>query len=252
MLIDTHCHLGKEDYENIDLVIKKMDKNLLVASAVDLDTAREVLELCNKYENVFGTIGYHPNEINKFDDKGLNIMEQFLSNPKIVGVGEIGLDYHYGNEDKIRQKEIFIKQIELAKKYNKAIVIHSRDSAQDTYNILKDLNLDNMRIIMHCYSYSLEMAKKFIDLGIKLGIGGTLTFKNNIKQREIIDQLSLENFVLETDSPYLSPEPFRGIKNEPFNVIYVAQKIADIKGITVDEVERKTTENALECFNLSI
>jgi len=224
----------------------------MIASSVDLTTTKEVVELCNKYKNIFGTIGYHPNEANNCDDECLKEIEKYLLNPKIVGIGEIGLDYHYGNEDKIKQKEIFIKQINLAKKYNKAIVIHSRDSVQDTYDILKKIDLDNTKIIMHCYSYSLEMAEKFIKLGIKLGIGGTITFKNNVKQREIVEKISLNNIVLETDCPYLAPEPFRGTKNEPFNVKYVAQKIAEIKGISTEEVEKITTKNALEWFNLTI
>lgn len=250
MLIDTHCHLGKDDYENVEEIIKEMEDNIIIASAVDLETSKEVVELCNKYKNVYGTIGFHPTELDDYSNEKLLELERLLENKEIVGIGEIGLDYHYGKDDMELQKEVFIKQIKLADKYSLPIVVHSRDAALDTYEILKEYKTENMKIDMHCYSYSLEMAELFINMGIKLGIGGVLTFKNSSKLKEIVKKISLENILLETDSPYLAPEPLRGSKNKPSNVKFVAQKISEIKEIPLETVEEITYKNAVSQFDL--
>ena len=248
MMIDTHCHLSKDDYDNLDVIISHMDGNIMIASGYDLKSNLEVIELCNNYDNIYGTIGYHPTELDNFKDSDLDLLKEQLKNPKIIGIGEIGLDYHYDNNDKKKQKEIFIKQIAIANELKYPIVIHSRDAALDTYEILKD-NL-NTKAIMHCYSYSLDMAHKFISLGIYLGIGGVLTFKNSIKLREVVDKIDIDRLVLETDSPYLTPVPFRGSKNEPYNIYYVASKIAEIKNISLEDVFNRTSNNAIKIFNL--
>ena len=140
MIVDTHCHLDKEYYENLDEIISEMNNNIIVASSVDLETTRHVVKLCDKYENIYGTIGFHPSELENYNEANLKELESYLKNPKIVGIGEIGLDYHYGNDNKDQQIKAFKEQILLAKKYNKTIVIHSRDAALDTYNILKEIN----------------------------------------------------------------------------------------------------------------
>lgn len=251
MIIDTHCHLDIEDYENVEVVIENMGNNIMIASGCNLKTNKRVIELINKYDNIFGTIGIHPNEYEDMNEDNLKFIESNLSNPKIVGIGEIGLDYHYGMEDKEVQIEYFIKQLSLAKKYNKPVVIHSRDAAMDTYNILEE-NLNGTKAVMHCYSYSYEMAIKFQKLGVKFGIGGVLTFKNSEKLKKIVKELPITNFVLETDSPYLSPEPFRGKRNEPKNVQVVAQEISKIKDILEEDVIKITTENAIQLFDLDI
>lgn len=251
MIIDTHCHLDIDEYTDVETVICNMKNNIMIASGCNLKTSKRVLELVEKYDNIFGTIGIHPNEISDMTDESLNFIEKNITNPKIVGIGEIGLDYHYGIENKEKQILFFKKQIDLAKKYDKPIVIHSRDSALDTYEILKD-NLDNTKAIMHCYGYSYEMALKFNELGVKFGIGGVITFKNAEKLKKVVEKFPLSCFVLETDSPYLSPEPFRGKQNEPKNVFLVAEKIAEIKKVSVDEVIKKTTENACELFDLKM
>lgn len=250
MYIDTHCHLSMEDYENIDEIIKNVNDNIIIVSGVDDNSNKEVLELVKKYKNVYGTIGIHPEEIEKGNN--LSFIEKNLNNPKIVGIGEIGLDYHYTEDNKDLQKEFFIKQIRLAKKYHKTIVIHSRDAIEDTYNILVDENIEGCKVVLHAFSSSLEMAKKFIKLGVKLGIGGVVTFKNGIKLKEVVKGVDIQNLLLETDSPYLTPEPFRGHKNEPKNVIYVAKEIARLKNISEEEVLKITTENALYQFDIHI
>lgn len=250
MLIDTHCHIDKESYDDPNIVIKNMQDNILVASAASPESIDEIVNLVNKYKNVYGTIGIHPEFAGTYTENDLKKIEENIQNPKIIGIGEIGLDYHYGKENIESQKKLFIKQINLANKYNKTIVIHTRDASLDTYNIIKETKKENTKLILHCFSGSLEMAKKYIEIGAKLGIGGILTFKNEKKLKQIVEELDLTNFVLETDSPYLTPEPYRGKKNEPANVKCVAMKIAEIKKIDFDEVAKTTTQNALSTFDL--
>lgn len=248
MLIDTHCHLSTSDYDNLDEVIKSMD-GIMIASGCDDKTNNEVIKLVNEYNNVYGTLGIHPEEIDKLSQNSFKIIEENINNPKIVAIGEIGLDYHWVKDNEKKQKEIFEYQLKLAQKYNKPIVVHSRDAIQDTYDILKKYKLKGT---IHCFSSSLEMAKEFIKLGYKIGIGGTLTFKNSKKIQEIVKDISLNDILLETDSPYLSPEPFRGKKNLPSNVYYVALKVAEIKNVDVKSVLSITNSNAIKEFDLDI
>lgn len=249
MMIDTHCHLDKEEYDNLDEIINHMGKNIIIASGCDLKTNKNVIDLVNKYDNIYGTIGFHPEEIDNYNDESLTFLEDNLSNPKIVGIGEIGLDYHYSHDNKDQQIKAFIEQIELAKRFNKTIVIHSREAIEDTYNVLEKY-LNNNKAILHCYSGSLEMARRFKKLGLKFGIGGVVTFKNSQKLQDVVEELDITDLVLETDSPYLCPEPFRGKKNEPYNIAYVAQKIAEIKNIDYDKVLEITTKTAISQFDL--
>jgi len=251
-MIDTHCHLNKEDYEDVTSVIKNMENNIMVVSMASPSDLDEVIELITKYDNIYATIGIHPEFADTYTEDDLKNIEKYLCHPKVVGIGEIGLDYHYTKDNKENQKELFIKQIKLANQYNKTIVIHTRDAMLDTYNILKEEKDKEIKCNFHCYSGSLEMAKQIIRLNGVLGIGGVLTFKNEKKLKEIVKELDLKYFVLETDSPYLTPEPFRGHKNEPKNIKYVAQKIAEIKNIPYDEVIRVTTQNAMTQFDMNI
>ena len=252
MLIDTHCHLEKNDYPNLDEIIHHMDGNIMIASADNLKSSYEVDELTKKYDNIYGTIGFHPTELNNFNEKTLKEIENLLQNKKIVGIGEIGLDYHYGKEESELQKEAFIKQIELAIKYKLPIVIHSRDAAEDTLEIIK--KYPNVKMDFHCYGYSLELAKQLLKINsnIKFGIGGVLTFKNSKKLKEVVEYLDMSNILLETDSPFLAPEPIRGTKNEPANTKYVAEYIANMKKISVEEVEKITSNNAISQFDLKV
>ncbi|MEG0137448.1 MAG: TatD family hydrolase [Bacilli bacterium] len=250
-MFDTHCHLDENDYENIDLVIKKMKNDFIIASGYDTKSNKNVINLISKYPNIYGTIGIHPSEIKNVKEEDFLYLEENINNPKIVGIGEIGLDYHWDKDNKDEQKEVFIRQIKLAQKYSKPIVIHSRDAIEETYEILVQY-LKNTKASLHCYSGSYDMALKFKKLGIKFGIGGVLTFKNSQKLKEIVTKLELTDFLTETDSPYLSPEPFRGKTNEPFNVHIVANNIAKLKNCKVEEVEKITTKNATELFNIKL
>lgn len=249
MMIDTHCHLNKEDYPDINKVIKNMNDNIMIVSTAKLDDIEEVIEL-TKHKNIYATIGIHPEFANTYTDKNIKNLEKYLNHPKVVGIGEIGLDYHYTKENKEKQKELFIKQIQLANKYKKTLVIHTRDAIEDTYNILKEHKHQSINLVLHCYSGSLEMAQKFISLNAKLGIGGVLTFKNEKKLKKIVKEIDTKYLLLETDSPYLTPEPLRGHKNEPKNIIYVAQKISEIKCKNLEKILEITTQNAISTFDI--
>ena len=251
-MIDTHCHISKEDYENPEEIIKHMEDNIMIVSTASPQDIKEVINLCETHHNIYGTIGIHPEFADTYTDDDLKNIEKYLTHPKIVGIGEIGLDYHYTKENKEKQKELFIKQIKLANIYKKTIVIHSRDAIEDTYNIIKEYKNKETKCNMHCYSGSLEMAKRFMELDVTFGIGGVLTFKNEKKLKEIVTALDIHNFVLETDSPYLTPEPLRGQKNEPRNVKYVAAKISQLKGISYAKTLEITTQTAIRQFDLKL
>lgn len=248
-MIDTHCHIYKEYYDNIDEVVNEMNGYLIVAGTDDKSNL-EVIDLVNKYESVYGVIGIQPEEVNKITLDSFNIIESNLNNQKIVGIGEIGLDYYWDDSNKDYQKEVFCKMMELASKYHKPVVIHSREAIKDTCDIIS--KYPDVKCVLHCYSSSLEIAKELVKKGVKLGIGGVVTFKNAKKLSEVVKEIPLDYLLLETDSPFLTPEPYRGQQNSPKNVLYVAQKIAEIKGITTDEVLMITTKNAIEQFDLPI
>lgn len=245
-MVDTHCHINLADYPDIDDVIKRMDGNIIIVSGVDDSSNREVLDLCARYDNVYGTLGIHPESVD--DSYDLDFVRNHINDPKIVAVGEIGLDYHYTRDNRERQIDLFCRQIEIALEFGKPIVVHSRDAISDTYDIIKRYNIGTVTDI-HCFSGSLEMAKEFVKLGCKLGIGGVLTFKNAGRIKDVVSNIDISNLLLETDSPYLTPEPFRGKRNEPYNIIYVAQVIALIKGISVSDVLDITKRNSSSLFD---
>lgn len=250
MFIDTHCHLSLEDYDDIDLVVKENRENYIdkiIISGYSRDTIKETLDLIDKYSDVYATIGYHPSEadITTIDD--LNLLEEQIKHEKVVGIGEIGLDYHYGNDNKDKQITLFRKQMELASKYKLPVVIHSRDAVEDTIKILKEY--PDVVGDMHCFSGSLEVANIYISMGYKLGIGGVVTFKNS-NLYKVVELVGLENIILETDSPYLTPEPFRGKKNSSKYVIYIAKKIAELLDVPIEKVSEITTLNAVSLFDL--
>ena len=247
-LVDTHCHLNlTDDIDGILIDAERNNVKKIIISGCDKKSIRDGLEIIYRYPNVYMTIGFHPDEVDDLTDKDISDLEILLkTNKKIVGIGEIGLDYYHNDMNKDKQKEFFIKQIELAEKYDLPIVVHSRESIQDVYDILKE---HKSRGVIHCFSGSLEMAKLFVSLGFYLGIGGVLTFKNS-KLKEVVSELSLDNLVLETDSPYLAPEPYRGHTNYPQNIKIIAQALRKIKETTLEEVTDKTTSNVNKIYNL--
>ena len=249
-LIDTHCHLNKEYYENVETVIKEAvsdNVEYLIVSSCSPENWEENINLINKYKNVYLNISLHPEYGNEEIDYDLYLekMKKIIkSNSKIIAIGEIGLDYHYDNTNKDRQKDLFIKQIMLAKEYKFPIVIHTRDATKDTIDILKKFNIKG---IIHCFSGSLETAREYINMGFYLGIGGVVTFKNS-KLKDVIKEIGLDYIVLETDSPYLSP--IRGNKNFPKNIKIIAEYIASLLNISVEEVSKKTTLNVKKIYNI--
>ena len=230
MLIDTHCHIYSEYYDDIDEVIERSINDgvsMIIVNGVDRKSNEEILKLVKKYDIVYGALGIHPDQCEKVSNEDFMFIEEHINDDKIVAVGEIGLDYHY-DLDKGMQKELFKKQLDIASKYNKPVIIHSRDSIQDTYNMLKEYKIKG---IMHCYSGSVEMAREFNKLGYLIGVGGIVTFKNAVKLIDVIKSVDLKYIVVETDSPYLTPEPYRGKRNEPKYIKIIMEKICDIKGI---------------------
>ncbi len=245
-MIDSHAHIFKE-YFNIDDLIKILKRNNVlgvVNCATSFSDSKEVIESSKKYKNfLYAAIGIHPENI---DESNIEDIEKLINNNKIVAIGEIGLDYYWKKDNKEKQKEYFIKQIELAVKYNLPVIIHTRESIQDCYDILKKYKVKG---VIHCFSGSYEMAVNFLKLGFKLGIGGVLTFKNS-NLYKVIEKIDLKDILLETDSPYLSPEPNRGKQNNPSNLYFVAKRIAEIKETTIENVINQTTKNARELFDI--
>ncbi len=249
-LVDTHCHLDNEKFDEDRLeVIERIKENLefCVNIGYDLASSKKSLELAKEYDFIYAVIGVHPIDIAEYDEEVEKELELLGKNPKVVAIGEIGLDYHWMTEPKEIQQERFKSQLELAERLNKPVVIHTRDAMEDTVNILKEY--PNITGVIHCYPGSLETAKQLIDR-FYLGIGGTLTFKNSKKAVEVVKDIPLDRIVIETDCPYLTPEPFRGKRNEPIYVEYVAKKIAEIKEISVEDVTKITTENAKKLYRI--
>ena len=250
MFIDTHCHLSKNDYENLDAEIAKIKEEnvkILIVSGCDKDSIEESISLSKKYENIYLSLGYHPSEANKITKEDLEDLKKKISkNRKIVALGEIGLDYYWEKENKELQKKLFRNQLQIAKELNLPVIIHSREAFQDTYDILKEYNIPG---IIHCFSGNIENAKKYISLGYLLGIGGVVTFKNT-HLKDVVKEISLEKILLETDSPYLAPTPYRGKPNSPQYIPIIAEEIAKIKEINVNKVEKQTTNNALNIFRI--
>jgi TatD DNase family protein len=251
MFFNTHSHLNSEQlYENRDLYIKRAlenDVNYIVVAGYDLSSSYLAVEIANEYPFIYATVGISPNDCLDTNDEDLKKIETLLQNPKVVALGEIGLDYYWDDVPDRKQKEIFLKQIDIAKRYNKPIVIHARDAYEDTFQILKAANHYG---IMHCYSGSAEMAKRYIEIGFKISLAGPVTFKNARVPKEVAKAIGIDHLLIETDCPYLTPHPFRGKLNEPANVVYIAQEIAKLKSMEIEDVARITTFNAKELFGI--
>ena len=248
MYIDTHCHLSREDYDDIDKVIeenKNANIDKIVVSGCSRESIEEVMDLKDRYDMVYVTIGYHPEYSDTVTESDLDYLKSLLGEKKVVGIGEIGLDYHYTKDNKDKQIWLFEEQLKIAEEFNLPVVIHSRDATMDTINTLKKYKVKG---IIHCFSGSLETANIYISMGFLLGIGGVVTFKNS-KLKDVVKEVPLESIVLETDSPYLAPVPFRGKINSSKYLEFIANFIADIKNISVDELAEITSRNASSLFD---
>ena len=247
--IDTHSHIYYDEYKYDlpDIISKAEEADIgrIICVGTDIETSYESIRISNEYENVFCTVGCHPHDTSKLKNNYINELEEMCKNPKVVGIGETGLDYYYNHSSKEIQKKAFIEHIELSKDLNLPLVIHNRDSDEDLMEILRK---HKPKGVIHCFSGNLEMAREVIKLGMLISFTGIVTFKN-YTSFNIIKEINLKNFMLETDSPYLSPVPFRGKRNEPKNVKVIAQKIADFKNVSIEEIKIQTTRNAFRLFH---
>lgn len=249
MFIDTHCHISKDDYDDIDKLIADNKAALvtkIIVSGCEKSNILEVIELSKKYDEIFLTLGYHPEYADLITDDDITQLEKLLSSyEKVVGVGEIGLDYHYSKDNKDKQISLFRKQLDIARKLNLCVVIHSRDALMDTIEVLKDY--PDVVGVIHCFSGSLETAKTYISMGFKLGIGGIVTFKNS-NLSKVLENIDISNIVFETDSPYLTPEPYRGTKNSSKYIPLIAKKVSDIYNINIDDLSSIVLDNTNSIF----
>ena len=254
MIFDTHAHYDDEAFDkDREALLESLPQNgisHIVNIGASIETTKNTIELTNKYDFIYGAAGVHPSETAELNEENFAWLREVLKLPKIVAVGEIGLDYFWDTPDRQIQRIWFERQMELAKEVGKPMVIHSRDAAKETFDMIVAAGGKDIGGVIHCYSSSLEMAKEYVKLGFYIGIGGVLTFKNAKKLKEVVEYLPIEYIVLETDCPYLSPEPNRGKRNSSLNLSYVVETIAQIKGMHYEEVAQKTNQNAKALYRL--
>lgn len=249
-LIDSHCHLDNERFNgDRDEVLARIEEKLEFAVNIgyDLESSKRSVELAESHDYIYAVVGVHPTDIGIYSDEVEAELETLVKHPKVLAVGEIGLDYHWMTDPKEKQQEIFRKQMEMARRVGKPVVIHTREATRDTLDILKEY--PDVRGIVHCYPGSYESAAEIMD-NYYFGVGGVLTFKNSKKLKETVEKLPMDRIVIETDCPYLTPEPYRGKRNEPVYVEYIAQRIAEVKGISYEEVVRITNENTKKAYGM--
>ncbi|HDX9579630.1 TPA: TatD family hydrolase [Bacillus pseudomycoides] len=254
MLFDTHSHLNadqfKEDLQEVIARMKEVGVSYTVVVGFDEVTIKKAIELAETYDFIYAAVGWHPVDAIDMTEEHLKWLEELAGHPKVVALGEMGLDYHWDKSPKEVQKEVFRKQIRLARKVNLPIIIHNREATQDIVDILKEENASEVGGIMHCYSGGVEVAKQCVEMNFLISLGGPVTFKNAKKPKEVAMEIPMEQLLIETDCPYLTPHPFRGKRNEPSYVKLVAEEIANLKGLSYEEVAIKTTENAKKLFGI--
>jgi TatD DNase family protein len=252
--LDSHAHYNDERFEeDRDELIKKIyDEGItkIVNAGYSVESSKQAIKTSENYNFMYATVGISPNDIENLKNEDLQEIEDLAKNKKVVAIGEIGLDYYWNKENKELQKQVFKSQIEIANKLDLPIVIHTREAIYDTLDILKN-NKCNKKGVFHCCPLNVDLVREGLKLGFYISFAGPITFKNSKNAEEIIKMVPLDKMLIETDSPYLSPEPLRGRRNDSRNVKYIAQKIADIKGITLEEVSKTTYKNAEELFKNS-
>lgn len=254
MLIDSHAHLDDERFdEDRDQVIKALEEagiGIIINPGADLNSSIKAVSLAEKYENIYAAVGVHPHSASEMDEATMDMLRAFANRDKVVAIGEIGLDYYYDNSPRDVQRKWFREQLNLAKEVGLPVIIHSREASSDTFEIIKEAQDGRLTGVMHCYSGSVDLAMEYIKLGFYISLAGPVTFKNAKKPKEVAKAIPLDKLLIETDSPYMAPEPYRGKRNDPRYVRYVAEAIAQIKGISFEEVARKTSENAKRLFRI--
>ena len=254
MLFDTHAHLDDNRFnEDRDEIIKKCKEEgvgLILNAGSNLLTSAQSIALAKQFDFIYASVGVHPHDASTMDEDSISVIREMAKERKVVAIGEIGLDYHYDFSPREVQKLRFAEQIELAKELRLPVIIHDRESHADIMDIMKKTNVKEVGGVLHSFSGSIEMAKECIDLGLYISLGGPVTFKNARKTVEVAKEIPLEMLLIESDSPYLTPEPYRGKRNYPALVRYVAEKIAEIRGISCEEVIEKTCENGKRLFGI--
>lgn len=256
MFIDTHVHLNAEQYnEDLqDVIDRALEAGVsqMVVIGFDQKTIKRAIELAEEYDFIFAVVGWHPVDAIDCTDDDLKWIEELASHPKVVAIGETGLDYHWDKSPKEIQQQIFRKQIQLAQRVNLPLVIHNRDATEDVVRILQEEQAEKTGGVMHCFGGSVETAKTCIDMNFMISLGGPVTFKNAKKPKEVAKEIPLEWLMIETDAPYLAPHPHRGKRNEPSLVPLVAEEIARLKGVSIEVVAQLTTENAKRFYKLPV
>ena len=254
-LFDSHAHYNDEkfnlDREEVIENIYKSGVTKLINAGYSIKSSEEVVKIAEKYDFMHAIVGVSPNDIDNLENNYLEILEDMAKNKKVVAIGEIGLDYYWNKDNKEKQKQVFIEQIELANKLNLPIVIHTREAIQDTIDILKNKIKCEKKGVFHCCPLNIELVKEALKLGYYISIAGPATFKNSKNAEQILEYVPLDKILIETDSPYLSPEPLRGKRNDSRNVKYIAQKIAEIKKLSIEEIALATYNNAKNIFNIN-
>ncbi len=253
MIFDTHAHYDDEAFdEDRESLLQNMKQNgvdRIVNIGANMRTSRNTVELTEQYDFVYGAVGVHPSDVYDMTEADIETLREWSRLDKILAIGEIGLDYHYPDTDKEKQQKWFIRQLQLAREEKLPVVIHSRDAAADTLAIMQEHGRE-LGGVIHCFSYTKEMAAEYLKMGYYIGIGGVLTFKNAKKLVEAVEMIPLERLVLETDAPYLAPDPYRGKRNESPYLTYVAQKLAQIKGVSYETVVEQTAKNAQDMYRM--
>ena len=248
MLIDTHTHIDSDEFkDSFEEILKKANEygvEKVVIPGVNPSGFKRIIKLCEQYDNVYGAVGVHPEDVNTFDENAQNLIKEYLKHKKILAIGEIGLDYYWDKSQVEKQKEIFEKQVLIAIEAKKPVLVHDREAHQDTFEILKKTKAKETGVVMHCFSGSPEFAMECIKEGFYIALGGVVTFKNAKKVKEVAKIVPLDRLLLETDAPYLAPVPYRGKTNEPAYVKFVAQEIANLRNISFEEIAKATTQNA--------
>ncbi len=255
MLFDVHAHYDDEKFDgDRDELLSQMTSGgvgHIINAGCDIESSLRSLELAKKYPFIYAAVGFHPSEADKMKDSDFDVLEKLASEKKAVAIGEIGLEYHYSKETAEIQKKRFFEQIELAKAVGLPFQVHDRDADGDCLKILKSVKMGDRRGMMHCFSGSKETAREILRLGMKISVGGTLTFKNNVRGVEVVSYVPIEDIMIETDCPYLAPEPHRGKRNSSLYIIEAAKKIAEIREMNVEEVIERTEKTAMEFYGIS-
>lgn len=255
-IFETHAHYDDTAFsEDRDILLQQMHREgieYIVNIGCSMETSRGITKLVRQYDFLYGTVGVHPEDAGSLTEPDMEELEELSRQEKILAIGEIGLDYHYDEPPRDIQKQWFVRQLDLAKRRQLPVVIHSRDAAKDTLDIMKAEHAGKTNGVIHCFSYGIEMAREYLNMGYYIGIGGVVTFKNGRKLKEVAEYVPLDSIVLETDAPYLAPVPFRGKRNCSLYLKYVAEELAQLKGISAEEVCAVTFENAKRLYNFSV